>query len=146
MKEVLESIFEVNYKEYKDYENFVKALAPLIKKDREDFQEFAKNNLEDESLLVEKMFDINAKPAYYQNDLILLQNRLVYSYETIKDVIEIPQEIKQEIENFVKPQLQYKVESGIAIEIDAEKTEKITKQAKENYLEIIKGFISKQKE
>lgn len=140
----VENIFETAYKEYKEYETFVKEIAPQIKTERENYQKFVKENLDNLDLCTEKLFEINEKPAHYQNDLILLQKRLIDYYEIAKEVVEIPQEIKTEIESFIKPQQIYFIQNGAAKEINPEKTKELREKVRETYNEIIKNLIAKE--
>jgi len=143
MREI-ENIFETAYKEYKEYENFVKEIAPQIKIDRENYQKFVKENVDDLELCSDRLFDINEKPAHYQNDLLLLQNKLINYYEISKEVVKIPQEIKTEIEEFVKQQQIYTIKNGTAEEVNPQKNKEIREKIKEEYTKIVKNFIEKE--
>lgn len=133
MEDILKNIFEIAYKEFKDYEIYFKAIAPEIKEKREQFTEFVVSNKDNIDLLAEKLFENDVIPEMHKLDLINLQNRLIYTYETVKDVLEIPAEIKTEIEAFIKPKQVYLIQAGEAKELDPEHTKKIKTSAKEHY-------------
>lgn len=135
---VEETYFEVVYNEYKQYENFVKEIAPKIKKEREDFDKYVTENLDKQEELLEKLFELNEKPVQFQNDLLKLQVKLIYTYEALKDTIEIPQEIKTEIENFVKPKILFLIDNGEAKEIDPSLNKEIRDKVKAQYTEFVK--------
>lgn len=135
---VEETYFEVVYNEYKQYENFVKEIAPKIKKEREEFDKYVTENLDKQEELLEKLFELNEKPVQFQNDLLKLQVKLIYTYEALKDTIEIPQEIKTEIENFVKPKILFLIDNGEAKEIDPSLNKEIRDKVKAQYTEFVK--------
>lgn len=141
--EILENIFEVVYQEYKDYENFFKSTAPKIKQQREDFAKYAEENISNIDLVTEHLFEIEAEPQFYQNDLVKLQNRLYITYQTVKDVIEIPAEIKKEIEAFPQPKQIYTIKNGTAQEIDLEYIGKLKTEAKKQYSVTVKELVSR---
>lgn len=141
MKELLENHFQTVYGEYKEYETFVREIAPKIKTEREEFDKYLQKNLDDVEGAVDRLFDINSKPALYQNDLVNLQSRLIHTYETLKETVEIPVEIKTEIESFKKPKQTYKIEKGNPVEIDEKATEEFKKTVRANYRDIVKASI-----
>lgn len=132
---------ETIYKEYKDYMNFLEEQAPQIKKDRENFQDFAKENTSDPKLLTQKLFEVNQKPAFYQSDLSRLQVRLVTVYDAYKDLFEIPQEIKTEVKEIKIPKNVYKIEKGKAIDIDPEYSKKIKESVEKEYSAFIQNML-----
>jgi|GEM_PF-4641600 len=132
--------FETAYREYKDYEDFIKKLAPKIKEDREQFQNFINENQSNTDLIAKKMFEINAEPVHYQNDLLNLQIRLIHYYNIIKSEVEIPQEISKEIESFILPNQVYFIKDGEPIEIDPEKNKKFREDVEKEYLKIVKNI------
>lgn len=139
--QILENIFQTAYSEYKEYETFFKNVAPKIKQQREEFSQKVLNNPNDVENLTEELFDNNTRPVSYQTDLINLQNRLLTTYETVKDVIEIPAEVKKEIETFIKPKQLYKIDKGEAIELDPEYMKQMKIAAKDFYKNQLQAFI-----
>lgn len=135
---------ETIYKEYKDYMNFLEEQAPQIKKDRENFQDFAKENTSDPKLLTQKLFEVNQKPAFYQSDLSRLQVRLVTVYDAYKDLFEIPQEIKTEVKEIKIPKNVYKIEKGKAIDIDPEYSKKIKETVEKEYSAFIQNMLKEE--
>lgn len=132
---------ETVYNEYKEYKNFIEEQAPQIKKDRENFEEFAKENTSNPKLLTQKLFEVNQKPAFYQSDLSRLQVRLVTVYDAYKDLFEIPQEIKTEVKEIKIPKNVYKIEKGKAIDIDPEYSKKIKETVEKEYSTFIQNIL-----
>lgn len=143
MKETLEAIFDTAYNEYKEYETFYKNIAPQIKEQREQFIKFSQENQDNIDVLTDKLFDIETEPLNYQNDLLRLQTRLVHTYNAIKEAIEIPAEIKTEVEKFVLSKQIYTIRTGEAIEIDPEYNKKIREEGKKYYKQLLEQQFKK---
>ena len=141
IEEVLKTDFETVYQEYKSYETFIKGIAEEVKKDREGFAKFAQENSTDTDKIVDKLIEVNEKPILYQNDFMRLQLRLVYSYDLVKGIVEIPQEIKTEIENS-RPKQLFKIENGEAVVLDQELIDKIKQKTAENSREYLKNLLN----
>jgi hypothetical protein len=141
IEEVLKTDFETVYQEYKSYETFIKGIVEEVKKDREGFAKFAQENSTDVDKIVDKLIEVNEKPILYQNDLMRLQLRLVYSYDLVKGIVEIPQEIKTEIENS-RPKQLFKIENGEAVVLDQELIDKIKQKTAENSREYLKNLLN----
>jgi len=141
MKEILQNNFEVAYKEFKEYETFLKNAAPKIKESREQFVQFSQENNDNTALLTERLFEDQVIPTYYQNDLLKLQNKVITVFETVKDVLEIPAEIKTEVEALIPPKQMYKITAGTAEEIDPEHNSKIKEEAKKYYQEMLEKMM-----
>jgi len=137
MEEILKNNFEVAYKEYKEYESYFKSAAPKIKEEREQYVKFAEKHKDDLDTLADKLFEIQSVVGLKENDLIKLQVRLITVYEMVKDILEIPADIKKEIEAFVKPKQYYKIEQGEAIEIDPELSRRVKEEGKKYYHQIL---------
>lgn len=142
MKEILENHFETVYKEFKEYETFLKSAAKEIKEQNEKFTQFTVDNKDNIDAITSELFEIQSKPHFYQNDLVKLLNRLIHTYEAVKEVIEIPEDIKKEISNFIKPKQFYRIENGNAVEIDTEFLEKSKEEAKKHYTLQVKQLLS----
>lgn len=141
IEEVLKTDFETVYQEYKSYETFIKGIAEEVKKDREGFAKFAQENSTDADKIVDKLIEVNEKPILYQNDFMRLQLRLVYSYDLVKGIVEIPQEIKTEIENS-RPKQLFKIENGEAVVLDQELIDKIKQKTVESSREYLKNLLN----
>ena len=83
------------------------------------------------------LFESSEKQMMYQADFIGLQNRLFHTIENYKDLIEIPQEVKKEVENIKFIQI-FKIKNGKEIVVSQE----IVDQAKDQ----IKNLLSKDME
>lgn len=142
-KEILENNFNTIYKEYKDYKNFVEKITPEIAQSRKDFRIFALENKDNLEKVTDKLFEVNQAPAFYQKDLFELSKRLIYVYRAVKDSIEVPEDIKEEILSLTRPKFVYKIVNGEAVDIDPSYTEKIKKETKKSYTDAVQGFIKK---
>lgn len=143
-QEQLKNIFEQTYKEYKEYESYVKEIAPQIKKDRENLSEYLLQTKDSEEQIAENIFEAIQNTSFLQNDLLKLQTRLHNQYEMIKDIVEIPAEIKQEIQSLPKTEQTYTVKNGELIMLDEVKfktvREEILKSYKSGMGNILKGI------
>lgn len=140
IEEVLKTDFEIIYQEYKEYETFIKGIAEEVKKSRESFAKFAQENSTDIDKIVDKLIEVNEKPILYQNDLMRLQLRLVYSYDLVKGILEIPQEIKIEVEN-LRPKQLFKIEKGESVALDQELIDRIKQKTVENSRDYLKNLL-----
>ena len=139
MKEQLEDKLLADYKVYLDYSNFVDSISDSILKDRQNFSDFAlKMGEENMEALIEKAFEINEKPFQYRNDLIILETRLLNTFDVVKDLIEVPQEIKDKVLSMKRVSPQYKIEENKLVEIDPESNKKYREEVAKNY----KAFLS----
>lgn len=137
---ILENNFNAVYQEYKEYQTFLKNSAEEIKKQRENLAKISNDNEEE---IIEKAFEVLTKPHYYAEDLLKLQVRLKSIYDFSKDVLEIPSEIKEEIDKFLVNRQIYRIEKGAPKEIDTEYTKKLTEEAKKHYKEQLKNLKTK---
>lgn len=145
MKEILENNFEQVYKEYKEYESYLKSAEEKIKTEREQLPKLLQDNENSQHIIIDKLFELQSLPLIQRQDLLNLNTRLIYTYNAVKDVIEIPEEVKREIEQFMPPKQHYKIESGEAKEIDPQYSKDIKEKAREYYqLEVDKYFKNQQ--
>lgn len=143
MEDIAKNHFEVVYKEYKEYENFAKNLAPKILKEREEFAKYMADNKDNADDIVNKLVELNFKPSLYQADLQRLQMRLVYVFEAYDSIIEIPSEVKEEIKG-LKPKQLFKIENNEAVEIEPEVIKNIEDNFKSqefnNIVKVLEGL------
>jgi len=142
--DIIKEIFETNYAEFKQYESYLQTESKKLEKDRANFAKFALENKNDLDMVVERMFEINEKPALQKNDLVKLQNRLINMYDIIKDVIDIPKEVREEINSLPKPRVSYKIEGDKAVEINKDMNNEIRKFVKDNNMTFVKSIIEAQ--
>lgn len=140
MTEGLKSQFEIVYQDFKKYEDFLKAESENIKKERENFNEFAVQNKDNIDLVLERLFEINERPTFYREDFQKLGLKLYYTYEALQNILEIPQEIRTEIEN-LKPRYYYNIFEGQPKVIDQEYVDKISNLSKETYKQNLKKYF-----
>jgi hypothetical protein len=129
MEENFKLYFETVYKEYKDYESFVLSIKDKVIQDRDGFAKFAQENSEDVDKIVDKIVEINENPILHENDLMRLQMKLVNTYDVIKEIVEIPQEIKEETEKLRFQQV-FKIEDNKAIPINQDKLNTMRERTK----------------
>lgn len=141
IEEVLKSAFETIYQEYKSYETFMGKLEEKTKKGRDEYPQFVQDNIGDVDKIVNKLVEINDAPVCHGNDFMRLKFRLLYSYDLIKGIVEIPQEIKTEIENS-RPKQLFKIENGEAVVLDQDLLDKIREKTKEGSREFLNKLIS----
>lgn len=142
--DILKEIFETSYTEFKEYESYINSELKKLEKERGNFAKFALDNKGNLDTVVEKMFDVNEKPALHKNDLVKLQSRLISMYDIVKDVIEIPKEVREEINSLPKQRLSYKIDNGKAVEINKDMNNEIRKFVKDNNMAFVKNIIEMQ--
>lgn len=138
MKETLEQRYNTFYEEYKVYNDYAVKIAEQVKKDREDFNKFATENQNDPQELVNKLFEINEKQILHLTDLASLKGRLKIATELLVDVIDIPEEVLKEVNQFPNLEFLYKPSNGEMVAVNEEKIETVKKQWQEMYKEQIK--------
>lgn len=119
MEEIAKNYLEVIYKEYKDYENFAKTLAPNILKGREELAKIITEKGIDSPDIIDKIVEFEFKPTLYQTDLQRLQLRLVYVVDAYSQIIEIPKELLEEVSK-LRPKFLYKPDGNDIIELEPE--------------------------
>ena len=137
-KETLEQRYNTFYEEYKVYNDYAIKIAEQVKKDREDFNKFATENQNNPQELVNKLFEINEKQIIHITDLASLKGRLKIATELLLDVIDIPEEVLKEVNQFPNLEFLYKPSNGEMVAVNEEKIETVKKQWQEMYKEQIK--------
>ena len=137
-KETLEQRYNTFYEEYKVYNDYAVKIAEQVKKDREDFNKFATENQNNPQELVNKLFEINEKQILHLTDLASLKGRLKIATELLVDVIDIPEEVLKEVNQFPNLEFLYKPSNGEMVAVNEEKIETVKKQWQEMYKEQIK--------
>ena len=138
MKEILEQRYNTFYEEYKVYNDYAVKIAEQVKKDREDFNKFATENQNNPQELVNKLFEINEKQILHLTDLASLKGRLKIATELLVDVIDIPEEVLKEVNQFPNLEFLYKPSNSEMVAVNEEKIETVKKQWQEMYKEQIK--------
>jgi predicted S18 family serine protease len=137
-KETLEQRYNTFYEEYRVYNDYAVKIAEQVKKDREDFSKFATENQNNPQELVNKLFEINEKQILHLTDLASLKGRLKIATELLVDVIDIPEEVLKEVNQFPNLEFLYKPSNGEMVAVNEEKIETVKKQWQEMYKEQIK--------
>jgi|GEM_PF-5703541 len=98
MKEQLTAYLEQIWTEYLDYKEFIKSIAKPVEELRKEVaQKITPQTTAYEAQQL--FFNGFEKIMLHNGDFINQQNRLFYTVEAYKNSIEIPQEIKTEVEN-----------------------------------------------
>jgi hypothetical protein len=139
--EELKNYFEVKYKEYKDYESFVKSKAEEIRNGRKQLEEFIQSNPDDIEEISQKVFEVETITEFYKSDLVNLQRSLIETYKAVSLVIEFPEEIKEEIASFFDPKQIYVIKANSAVEVDPEHNKRLKEEAKKQFKNIYKNLI-----
>lgn len=140
----IKEIFEITYAEFKQYESYLSSEAKSLEKERANFAKYALENRANMEMIVEKMFEVNEKPALQKNDLVKLQNKLTNMYDIVKDVIDIPKEVREEINSLPKQRMSYKIDGDKAVEINKDMNNEIRKYVKDNNMAFVKSLIETQ--
>lgn len=140
-RETLENIFEKAYQDYVAYEKYIKAESKNVAKGREEFAKFALANKDKTDLILERMYEVNEKPVLLGIDSTNIKTRLVNLYDALKDLIEIPKEVKEEINAFPRIKYFYKIEDGEAIPINPEMHNDVRNRAKNTNMRFISEVI-----
>jgi len=145
-KQSQEDIFDNVYKEYKEYETFYKAAAKENEEKRKDFEQFVLKNADNQEKIMEEIFNLNESPIQQQNDLINLQKKLLYTYEALEQVIEVPVEIAKQIKEIQKnTKNTYTVQKGELHEVDPEHNKKVREMTRERYKKTVDEFLENSK-
>mgnify|MGYP000891555347 CR=1 FL=1 len=139
IKQTLLSSFEERYKEFKEYSNFYIPYTETVKENLLN-QELL-NSLDTSEKIEDFMLENNLLPQYYSLDMERLKERLITSYEETKDFIEIPQEVKEEMDTIIqmKTKMIFKIVAGRPEVIDPSHIELIKSEIKKS--KIIKNAV-----
>lgn len=117
MQNKIELQLEKVFKEYLNVKHFLKEFYKNLSKLKE---ELAKESLEKtEEEIYEYTFEKFGYISAIEGDLAQLKGRLYHTYEAYKDLVEIPKEIKEEVED-LKFTLTYNIRGTDAEIVDQE--------------------------
>lgn len=133
MKEILEKVFEKYYQEFKQYDTCANTLAKKVVEDRKNFEKFALENQDNFEDLESMLFQVNEKQILHLQDLAILKARLKIVTEALQDAIDIPEEIKKEVNEFPSITFMYKTNNGEFEEVDSDKIIKFKEAYKKQY-------------
>jgi len=139
-KEILQNNFETVYKEYKDYLAYIESIKEEINSQRESFKNRVVSGKDDEDTLVSALFDVSLKPIQHETDLKILRDRLIATFDAYRDILDFPEEVKEEVKNLVKPIQIYAIDNGKLIEVNKELNDTIREDARRKHLEYVKSF------
>lgn len=140
MEDILKNRFNTVYAEWKTYGEYISTTKATLEKERAEFNKFAKDNMGNKELLVNKLFEISYKQTLHQIDYKALADRLIATFDAYNLVIEIPTEVCQEIADLTKVDIIFKIQDGEAIAIDAKKLETTKENLKDNFEKILKNM------
>lgn len=139
-KDILQNNFETVYKEYKDYKSYMDSITGEVNAQREAFKEKATSGKYSDDTLVSALFDISIKPIQHETDLKILRDRLIAYFDAYRDVLEFPEEVKEEIKNLTRPIQIYNVANGQLIELNKELNDNIREDARRKHAEYVNSF------
>lgn len=139
IKKTLFSTFEERYKEFKEYSDFYIKETEKVKENI--LNEELLNSLNTPEKIEDFVLNNQILPQYYALDMEKLKERLLASYEDIGLFIEIPQEVKEDMEAVqkLKTKMIFKIVGGQAEIIDPNHLELLKKEIKNS--KIIKNTI-----
>lgn len=138
MKENLTAYLEKVWNEYTEYKNYVKAITKPIEELRAEVaKKITQNTTEQEAENI--IFEGFEKNILHNGDFINQQNRLFYTVESLKGVIEIPQEILEELKNMKFIQI-FAVKNGESTVINEEALEFTKGQIREGLSQGVQQF------
>ena len=139
VKKTLLSSFEERYKEFKDYSDFYIKETEKVKESI--LNEELLKSLDTPEKIEDFILNNQLLPQYYALDMERLKERLITSYEDIGMFIEIPQEVKDDMETIqkLKTKMIFKIVAGNAEIIDPNHLELLKQEIKNS--KIIKSTI-----
>ena len=96
MEEQIKNYLEKAYTEYIEYENFLKSIIKPIDVVRKEIAEKITAETTEEEV-TELYFNNVEKTLLHRRDFVEQRQRLFYTVEAYKDLMEIPQEIKDKV-------------------------------------------------
>jgi hypothetical protein len=141
MKEIAENNFEVAYKEYKEYETFFLKKVSSAEDRRKEIAQYVLDNRDNQDATVNKVFESGVGYLFHEKDLKALRTKLYHIFKAYEDILEIPQEIKTEINNFKIEPLNFFIENGEAKEVNKELFQQIKTQIKQEYTRILEESL-----
>jgi len=142
-KDILENNFETIYKDYKAYESYLETTKKHVEEQRNSFKDRATKGVTSDDDLVSELFDLSIKPIQSEEDLRILRDRLLNTFDAYKIVLDFPDKVKEEVKNLRRPLQAYRIDNGEQVEIDKEKNDKFKEEAKKTHLEIVKSLQDK---
>jgi len=138
MEEIIKSHLEGVYKEFIEYRNYYKSIYKTPEERRKIIAEkVTVETTEDETL--DLVFTYNFKYNRHEADIYNLLSRLYHTIRAYQDLIEIPEELLKEVENFKMIQA-YTFINGEEKELNKEENEQIKTALKQNYEKIVQEF------
>lgn len=137
--------FEISYKEYKDYFDFYeKNNKEVTEKMAEKVKDIV-NNPNDLEKATQFILDTKTSPLLYATDLNNLKERVLSQYDLIKDIVEIPEEVKKVMEEqqVNKNKLMYIIEKGEPVEVNSAQIKEYKKRiTPETVQTVVKAFTN----
>lgn len=131
MEETATAYLEKVWTEYSEYKEYIKTIAKPIEELRKEVaQKITPQTTSEEAQ--EYVFQGFEKIMLHNGDFINQQNRLFYTIEAYKNIIEIPQEIKKEVENLKFLQI-FAVKDGKETVINQEALDFTREQIKNSF-------------
>lgn len=128
------------YTEYINYKEYIRDKVKPQDQIRKEIAEEIKNNPDIEKIQ-DLIFQKSEKNMIYQTDFKNLMTRLYHTIEAYKDILEIPEEIKEEVKLYKFVQL-LAVKNNTEKVVDQEAIDKIKEAIKSNVEQIKKFYYN----
>jgi hypothetical protein len=138
MEEIIKAHLEGVYKEYVEYRDYYKSIYKTPEERRTEIANKITTESEPQEVL-DSIFIYNFKYNRHEQDIYNLLTRLFHTIRAYQDLIEIPEELLKEVENFKMIQA-YTVKNGEEKEINKEENEQLKVLLKQNYDKIVQEF------
>jgi len=138
MEDTIKAHLEGVYKEYIEYRDYYKSIYKTPEERRTEIANRITTESEPQEVL-DSIFIYNFKYNRHEQDIYNLLTRLFHTVRAYQDLIEIPEELLKEVENFKMIQA-YTVKNGEEKEINKEENEQLKVLLKQNYDKIIQEF------
>lgn len=139
MKETAEAYLEGVYKEFAEYREYYKSIHKSPEERKKEIVKTILDNKEDTEKIIDSVFTYNLKYSMYEKDILELHKRLAHTVTAYQDLIEIPEEVKKDVENYKLLQA-FSIKNGEAIEVNSEYSNQIRENLRQNYDRILKEF------
>jgi hypothetical protein len=138
MEEIVKAQLEGVYREYIEYRDYYKSIYKTPEERRDEIAKSVET-LENKQNILDLVFELNFKYNMHEKDMMNLLTRLYHTVVAYQDIIEIPQEVKKEVENFKMIQA-YTYKNGEEKEINKEENKQLKELLIQNYDTILKQF------
>lgn len=126
LEKILLNKFEITYKEYKDYNDFYNITSENVKATMKNKVKELISQPDDLQKATEFVINTQALPMLHALDLNILKETVLTAYSICKDIIEIPEQIRLEMNELTqsKSNIMFTIDKGEAKELHPELIQK----------------------